>query len=230
MLRKRHSAARTGTALWFILFLSACSSMYYNTLEKFGVEKRDILVDRVADARESQDDAKRQFESALEQFQSITGYEGGKLEQQYRTLKDEYNESERKARQVTARIDDVQRVAEDLFEEWGNELQQYEDAKLRRASARQLQDTRARYRRLIDAMRRAEKRMEPVLTAFQDRVLFLKHNLNAQAIASLRSQRVEVESEAAALIQDMNRSIAEADQFLQAMAPKWPPAPSTRRR
>ena len=35
-------------------------------------------------------------------------------------------------------------------------------------------------------MRLAESRIEPVLKSFRDQVLFLKHNLNAKAIASLR--------------------------------------------
>ena len=205
-------------SLLAVMLLSGCSGVYYNTLEKFGYEKRDILVDRVADARESQSEAKQQFESALEQFQSVTGYQGGELEQQYRTLKSAYEASENKARQVRERIDRVQRVGDDLFAEWEGELDQYQDPQLRRSSERQLRDTRTRYDRLLTLMRRAEKRMEPVLAAFQDRVLFLKHNLNAQAIASLRTQRGKVEDEIAALIQDMHRSISEADRFLQAMS------------
>lgn len=221
MTRIFNSATRTLMALCLILgTLSACSSVYYGTMEKFGVEKRDILVDRVADARESQAEAKQQFESALEQFQSVTGFEGGEMEQRYRALKDEYEASEDKAQRVSARIDDVRRVAQDLFAEWNSELKQYDNARLRRASARELQQTRDRYERLIAAMERAEKRMQPVLAAFQDRVLFLKHNLNARAIASLRTQRTKVESDVSALIADMNRAIAEADQFLQEMQPQ----------
>ncbi len=189
-------------------------------MEKFGVEKRDIFVERVADARESQAEAKQQFASALAQFQAVTGYDGGKLEQQYRALKDEYETSEGKAQRVSARINDVRRVAGDLFAEWENELQRYDDSRLRDASRRQLQQTRVRYKRLIAAMERAEKRMQPVLAAFQDRVLFLKHNLNAQAVASLRGRRAEIETDVAALIREMNRSIAEADRFLEAMKPE----------
>ncbi len=218
-----HTRAATTAGAWFLsmlLALSACSSVYYGALERFGIEKRDIFVDRVADARQSQAEAKQQFASALEQFHAVTGFEGGKLEQQYRALKDEYEASEEKARQVSARIDDVRRVAGDLFAEWENELQRYDDSRLRDASRRQLQQTRQRYKRLISAMELAEKRMQPVLAAFQDRVLFLKHNLNAQAVASLRGQRAQIEADVAALIREMNRSIAEADRFLKTMKPE----------
>ena len=36
------------------LSLTACASAYYGAMEKIGYEKRDILVDRVKDAREEQ--------------------------------------------------------------------------------------------------------------------------------------------------------------------------------
>jgi hypothetical protein len=40
-----------------ILGLSGCSSMYYGTMEKLGVHKRDIMVDRIKEARDTQDRA-----------------------------------------------------------------------------------------------------------------------------------------------------------------------------
>lgn len=199
-------------------FLSGCQTAYYRTMEKFGYEKRDILVKRVDNAREAQQEAKKQFESALQQFIAVTNFEGGNLQQQYERLKDEFEESEDKAKDVRKRIASVERVATDLFAEWKEELTQYKDQNLRRSSQRQLRDTQARYRQLIGAMKRAEKKIDPVLAAFRDRVLFLKHNLNARAIASLRNNRQAVESDIASLIRDMNKSIAEADRFIKDMS------------
>lgn len=69
-------------------------------------------------------------------------------------------------------------------------------------------------------MQRAEKKLDPVLAAYRDRVLFLKHNLNARAIASLRSERAKIEADIGALVADMNRSIAEADAFIKDMSPE----------
>lgn len=217
MLTIVRATARLTAGLALAWLIGGCSSVYYNTLEKFGYEKRDILAERVAEAQSSQTEAKQQFESALEQFQAVTGYQGGELESQYRSLKQAFEDSEDKAREVRERIDRVEQVGDDLFAEWERELEQYQDPQLRRASARQLRETRERYSRLLDLMQRAEQRMDPVLAAFRDRVLFLKHNLNARAIASLRDQRAQVEDEIAVLIRDMNRSIAEADRFLQTL-------------
>ena len=79
-------AAQTSVALVVALMLGGCQSMYYGAMEKMGIEKRDILVDRVDSAREAQQEAKDQFGSALEQFIAVTNYSGGDLEKQYKTL------------------------------------------------------------------------------------------------------------------------------------------------
>ena len=188
-------------------------------MEKFGYEKRDILVSRVENAREAQQEAKQQFESALAQFIATTNFSGGELERQYNKLKDAYDDSDSRAQAVRKRIDEVERVAQDLFKEWDKELKQYTDPALRRSSQNQLNATKARYQKLITVMRRAEKKLDPVLNAFRDRVLYLKHNLNARAIASLRAERARVEADIGALVDDMNRSIREADAFIKEMAP-----------
>ena len=56
-----------------------------------------------------------------------------------------------------------------------------------------------------------------LLAAFNDQVLFLKHNLNARAIASLDSTVLELEGEVTRLIEEMNASIAEANAFIESM-------------
>lgn len=202
-----------------LLLLAGCQSAYYSAMEKLGFEKRDILVDRVEDARAAQQEAKEQFESALEQFMAVTGFEGGQLEAQYRALSGAYEESRERAEAVHSRIAGVERVAHDLFAEWNQELAQYSDAGYRRISKRQLAATRARYDKLMAAMKRAQSKLQPVLDAYRDRVLFLKHNLNARAIASLRGERDRVQADIAALIADMNRAIRAADAFIREMQP-----------
>lgn len=201
-----------------LLSQGACQTVYYGAMEKFGIEKRDILVKRVDRAREAQAQAKDQFASALDKFIAVTNYEGGDLEAQYRILKDEYDTSAARAEEVKSRIDDVKSVADSLFEEWTEELGKYTDQNLRRASERQLQSTQSSYKKLIVAMDQAEKKIHPVLNAFQDRVLFLKHNLNASAIASLRGQKQAIEKDITVLIRDMNKSISEADAFIDSMS------------
>ena len=203
--------------LFAIFILSGCETAYYGTMEKLGYHKRDLMVNRVESARDAQEDAKEQFESALEKFSSVLQFDGGDLAVKYDQLKTAYDRSAARAQTVRDRIASVEDVAEDLFDEWQAELSEYSSDSLRRSSARKLKETRRQYGQLIGAMRRAESKMDPVLTAFNDQVLFLKHNLNARAIASLQTELVSVESEVNSLIKDMNASIKEADSFIRTM-------------
>ena len=200
-----------------IFFTGGCQKAYYSTMEKFGVHKRDIMVDRVEAARDSQQEAKEQFQSALEQFSTVLNFKGGRLEDKYKTLQAEYDRSEARANEVRDRIEAVEDVSKALFDEWEDELDQYTSSSLRRDSEKKLALTRRQYEQLIKAMRRAEAKISPVLKALRDQVLYLKHNLNAQAIASLQNELVTVESDVAELIKEIEKSIGEADSFIKTM-------------
>jgi hypothetical protein len=200
--------------------LVGCSSASYAVQEKLlGRQKRDILVARVEDAREEQLEAKEQFLSTFEQFKQLTGFDGGELEKRYQRLADEYDECEDSAESVRERVASIEKVASDLFSEWERENQEISNAGDRRASADLLDDTKDRYKQLITAMKKASKGMDPVLRAFKDKVLLLKHNLNAQAIASLSNQVVSIQGDVDRLVETMQKSIAEADAFIGSMRP-----------
>ena len=192
----------------------ACSSTYYNAWEKAGYHKRDILVSRVENTRDAQKDAQEEFKDALEQFGSIVGIENTDLKQAYDKLNGEYEDSTEAAEEVSDRIDKVESVATALFEEWEDEIEQYTKPDFKRTSTRQLKETQSKYREMLASMRRSEASMTPVLNTFRDNVLFLKHNLNAQAVGSLKGEFASLKSDIAVLIEQMNRSIAESDQFI----------------
>jgi len=200
-----------------LLWLSGCSRVYYNAMEKMGIHKRDILVDRVEEARDSQEEAKKEFASALEKFKSVVNFNGGDLEEKYEELKAQLEELEARAQEVHDRIEAVEDVANALFEEWEEELNQYHSQSLRRASERKLRETKRRYQQLIRAMKRAEAKIDPVLNPLRDEVLFLKHNLNARAIASLKGELTKIQTDVSELVRDMERAIDEADAFIKTL-------------
>ena len=214
---KQTPTLRYLTTVFLLTVFGGCQKAYYGTMEMFGKHKRDILVDNVADARDAQNQAKEQFASALEEFISVVDSANGQLEEKYKTLNAAYEKSEDKANAVKEHIKDVKRVAEALFDEWEDELDEYANSTLRKKSEDKLKQTQERYVKLISAMERAESKIAPVLSAFHDQVLFLKHNLNAQAIASLQDELTTVEYEIGILIQEMEKSIDEADAFIQEM-------------
>lgn len=197
--------------------VTGCQSTAIAIRESFGYAKREQLVDRVQEARDGQTEAKEQFASALDEFLALTRAKPTELEEKYRELDRAYSRSEDRAEEVNDRIGRVEAVATALFSEWREELDEYSSADLRRASEDQLLRTERQYDQLISAMKEAASRMDPVLRAFRDQVLFLKHNLNAQAIASLESNTAALQSDVGRLIEEMEASIAEANAFIDQM-------------
>jgi len=207
---------RRGTGLLAVaaLLLAGCSSAYYGTMEKLGVHKRDIMVDRVVAARDAQAEAKEQFLTAMEQFKGVVAFQGGDLEREYHKLDATLKDSEARAADVRERIAAVEDVSEALFSEWEAELGQYASNSLRQASQRKLDSTRRRYTQLLAAMKKAEARLEPALVPLRDQVLFMKHNLNARAIAGLSDEVVSVQANVDRLVREMESAITQADAFI----------------
>ena len=197
-----------------VISLTACETVVYDALEKVGYHKRDILIDRIDAAQASQTEGQEQFKSALEQFKSVINFDGGDLEVTYDQLNDEYEASVDAADEIHERIDSVKNVADALFDEWQDELEQYSNASLRRDSERQLKDTRRRYSKVLGAMRRAENAIDPVLASLKDNTLYLKHNLNARAIASLKNELGTVDNDVNALLTAMQQAINESNAFI----------------
>lgn len=201
-----------------LVALSACQTTpYYKALEQVGIEKRDLLVDRVEDTRGSQKGAQEAFRAALASYRSTSNADTARLEAAYDKFSSAYDNAKDKAGAVRSDISSMRRVAKDMFAEWEGELGKYQDASLRASSEAQLNTTRQRYAALDAKLTETEAKMQPVLLAFRDRVLFLKHNLNAQAIAQMRGEQARIEGDVSTLIADLDASIAEANRFIAGM-------------
>ena len=196
---------------------SGCSSAYYAAMEQIGKPKREILVDRVRSGQADQRAAEEQFLTTYELFKQATNFEGGDIEAFYEEMQSALDRSEDRATRVSDRIRSIEQVAGDLFTEWKQEIGQISSSDLRQRSQKSLALTQDRYDSLIRSMKLAESRMDPVLVAFRDQVLFLKHNLNARAIASLQGTAVEIQGDVDARIRDMQASIREAESFLESL-------------
>ena len=118
------------------------------------------------------------------------------------------------AEDVRGRIDGIENVADALFDEWQEEIDQFTNAKLKSQSQGQLRQTQRRYNSVIKAMHKAESRMQPVLDALKDNVLFLKHNLNAQAIGALQGEYQSIKNDVELLIGEMNKAIEQSNAFI----------------
>ncbi|WP_333797951.1 DUF2959 domain-containing protein [Rheinheimera sp.] len=204
-------------ALSGALLVGGCSTAYYAAMEKVGVHKRDILIDRVEEARDAQAVSQQEFKDALDQLSQLINFHGGNVQDKYEALQAQYEDSKKAADEVTARINKVELVAFDLFDEWEAELSQYQNKKLKTDSKKKLLDTKRQFDALVKVMRRAESKMPPVLRVLNDNVLYLKHNLNAKAVGAIQGEFGVLQQDVNNLLAEMNRAIADSNQFIATM-------------
>ena len=192
-------------------------SAYYSARESIGEHKRDIVVAHVEQACVGLQETKAEFEDALLRFKALVCVNETTLDHKYNLLNRQYQFCCAKSAAVSDRIKAIEQVSEALFVEWENELDEYINRNLRAHSKQQLKVARQSYAKLIRAMQKAEAKIQPVLAAFKDQVLYLKHNLNAQAIAALRHEFIEIGIDISQLIHAMEQTIAEASLFVTAL-------------
>ncbi|HMF53590.1 MAG TPA: DUF2959 family protein [Edaphobacter sp.] len=204
-------------ALLSLLIAVGCTRTYYKAMATFGKEKRDILVSRVKDSKKEQQQAKEQIKTTMESFQQLTGFQGGQLEKNYKKLNGEYEKAEDSARKLHDRIESIDKISNDLFKEWQKEIDGMDNRKLKQQSSAMLRQSRLQEAGYIKSMRQTEARMTPVLSAFRDQVVFLKHNLNARAIGSLKGTSAKISTDVDVLLTSLDGSMAQADALINSL-------------
>lgn len=200
-----------------LAFLIGCSTVYYKAWEKLGYEKRDLLYSRAEAAKDAQESTTVQFRDALTRLKETYPIQTTELAKTYERVNKSYEQSKSSSERLKSRIDSLHSVARDLFEEWKKEADTIETSSLRTQSIRQLEETKRRYNIMRGELLASYDRTGPVLRKFRDYVLFLKHNLNAQSLSSLAGESERIQKDIESLLDQMDRSIMETEQFLRTL-------------
>ncbi len=195
----------------------AVNKVKYSALEKVGVEKRDLFKRNVSNVKEEQGESEEAFKDALTRLKELYKVDGGELEKQHNKLSSSYEDAKEEAAEVSESIQKLDTVANDLFDEWDDEIGEIETRDLKTRSKNQLRDTKSKYEKLHAQLLQSEKKMEPVLKRFKDQVLFLKHNLNAKAVAGLKGESSRIQADIEKLMKEMSASTAEADALIKTL-------------
>lgn len=218
MNRLNNTVLKLGCVVGVCALLVGCTSTYVAAWKQLGWESRDLLVDQVEDTRSRQESAKEQFTSALDQFKATYSFDGGDLEKAYNKLQKDYDRCVAQADDFRDEIGGVKRLGNAFFNEWQKDIDSVTDDATRQLVIQQRDATQVSFDQMVAKMDESADKMDPVLEAFQNRVILLKSSLNAQALASLQTNADELVNGIEALIEEMNASIAEADEFIAAMS------------
>jgi hypothetical protein len=197
------------------LALGACSSLYYAAIEQLGWEKRDVLVSRVDAARDSLAQAKTQVVDGLDRLQAVLQAAGGDLDKAYADLAAVSARADVCGTDVHKRIAAVETAGTALFTEWRDDLAATRNTAQRARDQRHYDASRARYERLLEAMRQAAASLTLMLDALRDQVAFLNHNLSAEALGVVQDGLGGVQGSADRAQRDLEQAIAEANVFIR---------------
>ncbi|MBC97537.1 MAG: DNA repair protein [Halobacteriovoraceae bacterium] len=197
-----------------VLMVSSCSTIYYNTWEFFGREKRDILAAKMEDAADSQEDAKEQFKDSLEVIREQYNFKNDELADVYDELSDDYESFKKRSDDLKNRISRAREVADDLFDEWKDEAYSFTNKSYRRQSLNKRKVTMKKFYETANAMSGIQQKMEKVLSRYHEHVLFLKHNLNAKVIGQLKVEMKNIMGDVENLIKDIQYSQKKTTDFI----------------
>lgn len=197
--------------------LAACQSAYFGASENFGFYAQDVLADRVEASKEAQRQAKDSFQAAADYLPAIIHYAGGDLKEIYLETYRHYSLAKSDAKLVRERVQDVENVAEDLFQEWVDKIKGYSDLSLQASNQRRLYKTRRLFASTMEAMQRSTRRIDPVMESYKENVINLRNNLNVQGVTNVRFEFEAIERDMHDLIDDMQRSITSSEEFVKNM-------------
>jgi hypothetical protein len=120
---------------------------------------------------------------------------------------------------ASRRLVSARAAAAEHFDQWGRELDDYEDKTLREESRRSLNEYKARFRTVAEEMERAGKEMEKVVAAIQDQMLFIKHHRNDAALPPRPQPEVDWEARMNPMMGQTDLAVLRADEFIARTRP-----------
>ena len=194
--------------------LVGCKSTYYEAAETVGYERREMLTDRMQDARDSQVAAKQQLQTALYTLRRVGSVPEEEVADLHHDLETEVDRTDEQIEDLHEDIASVESVAQAMFDDWEDDLAKYESEDLRSRSRQELQETRQSYRELIGSLRETEQKLQSVIPPMKDQVLSIEHAMKAGRAPEKSDDLEEVREKISTLIEDLDDSIDRTQRFI----------------
>ena len=177
-------------------------------------DKHDLLLERLEETIALQEETKQYLRDAYDVLSSVSD-DANAVEAQLDTLTQTYQQSEDIATSLKLQMKAVDRLANDLFNEWRRELRQYDNKNLRTKSAENLSKTKKQYQVLHEAMKKSYQSVAPLLSLLHDNELYLKHNRSVAAIQGFQQEVEAAGGHMDSMIENIELSIQESQSFAE---------------
>ncbi|UZP66610.1 DUF2959 domain-containing protein [Desulfovibrio mangrovi] len=220
-MRVTRSVVCVLVSLMCILVLGAvtgCQKAYYDALEAVGFEKREMLVDRSEELRDTLHLVKTEFGVAFSRLGTIVQPDALAPDQQYEQAQVLYDSCEDRYDELRKGIEKTEDVANALFEDWIEQTTQHPEGSMRAASQKRLDETREAFRTMMRPVRSASDRVPPVLSALEQHVMHLKLNQSPQASENVIAELDRSQTDLQALLDHAQTAIDATNGFIHSMS------------
>ncbi len=157
------------------------------------------------DARETLADTKDQLAATLAYYNSLVLGDAEKPQSAYKGMTKALDKTEKLAEKTRDRVEKMQAQADKVFSQWQQELEGYEDERMRELGAERLTVTKDSYAQMIERMRAAGDAYNPLISSLNDQILFMGRDLSVAALSAL----TEVAAELNGMADELYARIAE---------------------
>ena len=197
--------------------LAGCksSTTVVKAMDTIGFEKREMLKDRLQEARDAQVAAKQQLQSALYTLRRMDTVAPTEMADLHDDLESEVNKTEDEIDDLNDNIQSVESVAQVMFEDWQEDLAKYEDQQLRQKSQEELRQTQQNYNAMIAQLKSTHEKLVSLVPALKDQVLYVEHSINAGVKPQESEKLDDVREQVSSLIEELEGSIDRTQRFIE---------------
>jgi hypothetical protein len=210
-----HGRLWRGVAVLAMLSLAATAGAQSDE----GVKQVERLVKASGNTVKAVADTKLQLVKTLDIYNALMADDAKDRKKLYNSLQKEMENTEKRRATIGEVAATMSAEADTLFKQWTDSAAAIENADLRKKSEERLAATKASYAEIGTVGQKASDLYGPFMKDLQDQVTFLGHDLNAEAVASLKPEAAKINEAASKLIQSIDDTITTANTNIGALRP-----------
>ncbi len=182
-----------------------------------GHKRTDEHIEKIERASDEMKDLRKHLDKVFEAYHKTLREGTDKRRSSYNELVKALERCEEKTKELRKRHEEMDKQAEEYFKRWKNSVKDIKNADLEQRSEGRLETTRRRYREVSESWKGMREDYEPVLAELRDQIVYLGHDLNEDAVLSLKEDAAELEELASALFRSMEGFGSTADEYISGL-------------
>ena len=185
-----------------------------------GVKQVEQLIKKATAVQKSIDETKVELQKTMDAYNVVVAPETTDRKSAYKKLNKQMESTQEKRAEIPKQVDAMNVEADTLFKGWAESAKGISDPDLKAQSQKRLTDAKARLADIQADAAKAGSLYNTFMTALQDRITFLGHDLNDTAVAKLKPGDAKLTAQATDLYAAVDKVSAALASDIQRLSPK----------